>query len=200
MAIDFTLYATFAAFATFGAVVRTLLGIYKAYNTFPEFTVNWKRISFEIIASIFFGTFGIIMLNELHVFTFGLTIAAAIAGLLGADTINLITKKLGLTKGLQVIVSEQQMVNADLNDREVRAIDYVSRAGKINNSVYQKINFTSHDVAKKELQKLVNKGRLKKVGNNRRTHYVRQVSENQLKNQLGQLRVVSRAPEERYRR
>lgn len=186
MAVDLFLYLTFAAFAAFGAVVRAMLGIYKAYNTFPDFKIEWRRILFEIFASIFFGTFGVIALKELGWFEFALTFTAMFAGLLGADTIKLITKRFGLTKGLEVTVSRQQMQNADLNDREVRAMEYVKRYGKLTNSIYQKVNFVSHDIAKRDLATLVTKGKLQKVGSNRNIQYVER--------RPGNLRVVSGTP------
>src|SRR3989304_7981243 len=83
MPIDLLLYATFAVFATFGAVVRAGLGIYKAYSTFPDFQVEWKRIFVGIAASVMFGTFSVIALQELGMFDYALNFAAMFAGLLG---------------------------------------------------------------------------------------------------------------------
>ncbi len=187
MAVDLFLYLTFAAFAAFGAVVRAMLGIYKAYNTFPDFKIEWRRILFEIFASIFFGTFGVIALKELGWFEFALTFTAMFAGLLGADTIKLITKRFGLTKGLEVTVSRQQMQNADLNDREVRALEYAKNQNRITNRVYQKINQTSPTVAKKELARLVRRGRLVRVGSFKKTYYSPSRIQDEMKNRTGRL-------------
>src|SRR3972149_4502235 len=108
--IDLMLYAAFAGFAAFGAAVRTMLGIYKAMNTYPDFVPEWKRIFLEIIFSVGFGMFGVILLQQFNWFPEApLNVAAAVAGLFGADTIRVVTKKFGLTKGLEVTVSKQQM-------------------------------------------------------------------------------------------
>lgn len=175
MAIDFALvlpYLAFVGFAAFGAMARTLFGIYRAYNTMPVFAVEKRRVGFEILASIFFGIFSVLILREIGLFQFGLNIAALVAGFLGADLTNLISKKLGLTKSLQVVVSRQQMENADLNERQVKAIGYVKAKGRITNKEYQRINQIAHDSAKRELDSLVKKSRLLKMGYNKNTHYI----------------------------
>lgn len=174
MAIDFALvlpYLAFVGFAAFGAMARTLFGIYRAYNTMPVFAVEKRRVGFEILASIFFGIFSVLILREIGLFQFGLNIAALVAGFLGADLTNLISKKLGLTKSLQVVVSRQQMENADLNERQVKAIGYVKAKGRITNKEYQRINQIARDSAKRELNSLVKRGKLQKAGYNKTTYY-----------------------------
>ncbi len=171
MIIDLMAVLTWALLVAFGSVVRTILGIYKAYDTYPDFRIEWKRISVELIASTFFGGFGFYFLQGLGVFNFGLELAAPVAGLLGADAVRLLTRKIGLKKDLEVIVSTQQMKNADLNDRQVRAMGYLKQEGKITNKVYQKINSVGRDVAKYELNSLVSKGRLAKFGSTKDSYY-----------------------------
>ncbi len=171
MLFDWSAIATYAVLIAFGSTVRTILGIYKAYNTYPDFQIEWKRISVEVVASVFFGAFGFYFLQGLGIFNFGLNLAAPIAGLFGADAVKLITRRFGLTKGLEVTISTQQMKYADLNDREVRALEYVNKYGKINNSVYQKINFVGPDTAKRELSVLVRKGKLVRDGSTKGATY-----------------------------
>lgn len=175
MLIDATVvmtYAAFVGFASLGAVVRSVLGVYKVYTAYPEFVLEKRRIGFEILASVLFGTFAVFLLRELGLFSFGLNVAALVAGLLGADLINLITKRLGLTKSLQVVVSRQQMGLADLNEREIKALEYAKSNGKVTNRTYQKINETTRDVARRELNQLVKTGRLLRSGDYKKTHYV----------------------------
>lgn len=175
MLIDVTVvmtYAAFVGFAALGAVVRSVLGVYKVYTAYPEFILEKRRIGFEILASVLFGTFAVFLLRELGLFSFGLNIAALVAGLLGADLMNLITKRLGLTKGLQVVVSRQQMGLADLNEREVKALDYAKANEKITNKIYQKINGADRNVATRELNHLARTGRLLRTGDHKRTQYV----------------------------
>lgn len=165
-------YAAFVGFAAFGAFTRAMFGIYRAYNTMPVFVLEKRRIGFEILASIFFGTFAVLILREIGLFQFGLNIAALVAGFLGADLTNLIAKRIGLTKSMQVIVSKQQMEFADLSERQVKALQYADAKGKITNSVYRRINEVSPTVAKKELNALVRKEKIVRVGNFKSTYYV----------------------------
>lgn len=107
--IDWEMILTFAFFSIFGAVTRAMLGIYKGYNTIPTFKVDWKRVIVEITASVFFGTFGSYLLSKIDALKFGLDVIPLVAGFLGADILSLVTKRLGLTKDLQIVVSEQQL-------------------------------------------------------------------------------------------
>lgn len=165
-------YLAFVGFTAFGAMMRAVLGIYRAYNTMPVFVLEKRRVGFEILASMLFGTFAVLVLRELNVFPLGLNIAALVAGFLGADLIGLITKRIGLTKSLQVVVSRQQMEYADMNERQVKALQYTESKGRITNKIYQKVNETTPTVAKKELAALVRKGKLFRTGYNKSTSYV----------------------------
>ncbi len=176
---------TFIGYVAFGSFIRILLGVYKAYDTFPDFQPEFKRLAAEMMFSICFGGLGLLVLSEMHVFNFGLEIAAIIMGVLGPDTIRIITKKVGIIKPTEAIVSEQQMKNADLSGREIRALEYVKRYGRITNKIYQKLNQIDHDIAKKELHILVEKGRLMRTGYNKNSQYTI-VSE-----EPGHLRAVS---------
>ena len=81
----------FMAYALFGAVTRTLFGIYKSYTVSPKAKVKvlWKRVAIEIVASMFFGSFSAILLQEIGAFEYSQILAAIIAGFLGADLITL---------------------------------------------------------------------------------------------------------------
>ena len=168
----FLTYASFLGMALFGAVMRTLIGLYKAYTTYPDFEPSRVRMGVEILASTAFGLFATLILSEMGVFKFGLVLTALFAGLLGSDLIGLITKKLGLTKSMNVVLSERQMKDADLTENQARAMQYARMKGSIDNSIYRKINQTTHDVSKNELQSLVRKGRLSRTGKTRGVRYV----------------------------
>jgi predicted HTH transcriptional regulator len=54
----------------------------------------------------------------------------------------------------------------------MNAMEYVLAQGRITNGVYQKINNTTCDVAKYELKSLVDKKKLKMVGEKKGAVYV----------------------------
>jgi hypothetical protein len=165
-------YASFLGIALFGAVMRTLLGLYKAYTTYPDFTPSKVRMGVEILASTCFGLFATLILDEMGVFKFGLFLMALFSGFLGADLIGLITKKLGLTKSMNIVLSERQMKDADLTENQARAMQYARMKGEITNKVYQRINLTDQSASKKALRSLVLKGRLTMTGSQKGTRYV----------------------------
>jgi hypothetical protein len=171
MIFDFDLVLQLLFFTAFGAIVRASLGIYKAYSSLPSLTIDWKRIVVEILASMFFGTFGLNLFYEITKTTWGLSAGALIAGLLGADIINLVTKRIGLTKGLQIIVAEEQLKYSGLNERQVAALIYLKTHDRLTNDVYQKINSVTSITAKRDLTELVRVGRLRKRGRGRSTYY-----------------------------
>jgi hypothetical protein len=164
-------YASFLGFALFGSFCRAMFGLYRAYTTFPDFVPEKARIGVEIVASTFFGLLATVILREMNLLNYALPVVALIAGLLGADLISLITKKLGVSKGMQVILSERQMQDADLSDRQVRAMRYARENGSISNSIYQKINDAGPRTANADLQSLVRKGRLSKKGRTKDVRY-----------------------------
>lgn len=175
-------YASFLGFALFGSLMRTLFGLYRAYSTYPDFRPEKARMAVEMVASTCFGIFAALILQELKVFSFGLNIMALVAGLLGADLIGLITKKLGVTRSMQIVLSRQQMDNADLTDKQVRTMEYAKSHGSITNRVYQTINGTGPDMAKKDLHSLVKKGRLSKIGHTKDVRYVPLAQKNPVPN------------------
>ena len=167
---------TFLLLAGFGAVTRAVLGIYKAYTEFYIVTIDWKRVIFEIAASMFFGSFGIYLLSEITKQAFGwqgfgLQVGALVAGFLGADIINIVTKKLGATKGLNIVVAEEQLKFVGLNQNQVNALVYLRDHNRITNEIYQKMNSVSHATATRDLTKLVSKGKLRKAGKGKNIYY-----------------------------
>lgn len=168
---DLIAILTFMLYSTLGSVTRTLFGIYKVYTTIPDFNLDMKRVVVEVLASIFFGTFGVILLSGIGSFNYELKIAALIAGFIGADIINLVTKKIGLTKGLEIRLTEEQIALAEFNPRQIRALKYLETHKRITNKIYQTLNQTTPITAKKDLAQLVRKGKLRKCGKGKATYY-----------------------------
>ncbi|MGA9347175.1 MAG: helix-turn-helix domain-containing protein [Anaerolineae bacterium] len=59
-----------------------------------------------------------------------------------------------------------------LNERQVKAMGYVSQHGRVTNREYQELCGISRSTAKKELQALVMRGLLQQQGAGRYAHYV----------------------------
>ena len=171
MPIDIVLIATFVAYSSFGAVTRTVFGVYRAYSNFMSFKISWQRVAIEILASMLFGTFGAMLLNELGVWKIGISIAAILAGFFGADVITLLTKKFGLSKGIDVKVVES-VEYPNLNIKQQKAVQYMKKNGSITNTIYQKINQVSNNSAKWDLRILAAKKIIKKIGNGRSASYI----------------------------
>lgn len=159
-------------YAMLGSCVRVTWGIYKAYTTLLGVRIAWKRIFVELLAGIVFGIFGGVLLSTIGVFSIGMSLGTLVASLLGANVIELIAKKFGWSKKMDVVVSEQQLGFAELNSRQISAVQYVKAQGSITNRTYQKINQTTKDVAKYELAALVRKRKLKKIGKGKGVHYI----------------------------
>jgi len=170
-AIPFDMIIIYAIFSVFGAIGRALLGIYKGYTEIPMFEIDRKRIGVEVLASVFFGTFGAYILSRLNLFPFPFDVVALLAGFFGADIISLATKKLGLTGGLHIVVSEQQVALAEFNNRQIAALNFLKNHDRITNRMYQRLNDVSNNVAKWELSHLVRKGRLSRSGKGKNTYY-----------------------------
>lgn len=166
------LILTILPYAMLGSGVRVIWGVYKAYTSFLSVDLKLARVVVEFLASVMFGIFGGVILSAVGIFTIGASLGTLVSSLLGANVIDLIAKKFGWSKKMEVVVSDQQLSFADLNQRQVNAMQYVKSQGKITNRIYQKINKTTRDVAKYELASLVKKGRLKKVGRTKDISYV----------------------------
>jgi len=159
-------------YAMIGAAVRVGWGMYKAYTAYVGIEVAYKRIIVEFLAGMMFGIFGGVLLSTVGIFTIGMNLGTMVSSILGAHVIELIARKFGWSKKMEVIVSDQQLEFADLNPRQVNALQYVKSKGRITNKVYQKLNRTTKDVAKYELMALVRKKNLKKVGKTKDVYYV----------------------------
>jgi hypothetical protein len=163
---------TVIAYAACGASIRLLWGVYNAEETFLNLQLSRKRLFFEFFVSMVFGMFGGQFMTDAGMTKIGICLSAMVSSLLGANVVNVITKKFGYSKDLKVIVSDQQLQFTEFNPRQVNAMEYARINGKITNQIYQKINQTTHDVAKYELSALVSRKKLKRIGTNNSTKYV----------------------------
>jgi hypothetical protein len=164
---------TFMVYALFGAATRTLFGIYKSYTSSPKAKIKilWKRVAIEIVASMFFGSFSAILLQEIGAFEYSQILAAVIAGFLGADLITLISRKVGLTSSMKIMVTKEQMDMLGFNARQRKALEYLNEHGTITNDVYQELNKTSHRSASNDLTRLAKSNKIKKHGIGKGTYY-----------------------------
>ena len=162
---------TVIAYAACGASIRLMWGVYNAEETFLNLQLSRKRLVFEFLVSLVFGLFGGQFMTDAGMTKIGICLSAMVSSLLGANVVNVITKKFGYSKDLKVIVSDQQLQFTEFNPREVNAMEYVKINGKITNQIYQKINQTTRDVARYELNALVRKKKLKQIGRNRGASY-----------------------------
>jgi hypothetical protein len=163
---------TVIAYAACGASIRLLWGVYNAEETFLNIQLSRKRLFFEFFVSMVFGMFGGQLMTDLGIIKIGVSLGAMVSSLLGANVVNVITKKFGYSKEMKVIVSDQQLQFTEFSPRQMNAMEYVRINGKITNQIYQKINQTTCDVAKYELKSLANKKKLKPVGKTRGIFYV----------------------------
>jgi uncharacterized membrane protein YsdA (DUF1294 family) len=159
-------------FAVCGALMRVIYGIYKAYASYLDIKVSKKRLAIEFVMSVWFGFVGGAFLTESKVITLGINLGTFVSSVLGANVVDLIVKKFGFSKKMEVIVSDQQLRFPEFNSREINAIGFVKKEGKITNKIYERINSASRDVARHELGSLANKKMLKRVGKNKGTYYV----------------------------
>jgi len=155
-----------------GSVLRIVWGMYKLFDSYLDIRLSWRRITMEFLVDMLFGTFGGMFLSQLGIFTLGVSLGSLVSSLLGANVVDLIAKKFGFSKKMEVILSDQQLEFPELNSREINAIEYVRSQGKITNIVYQRINRTTCDIAKHELNSLVVKGKLKKIGKTKGACYI----------------------------
>ena len=172
MAIGLEVLPVILLYVTVGASVRAVWGVYKVYTTYLFIRIKWVRVLTEIIAGIFFGLFGAFTLSSLVPIQFGIELAGLFSAVLGANVINILAKKFGVTKHFEVVVSDQQLGVGELNNRQLNAIEFAKREGKITNGVYQKINNVGRSTAKWELKKLVEKHAMKQVKSGKGTAYI----------------------------
>jgi len=152
--------------------MRVLWGVYKAEESFLNLQLSGKRLVFEFLVSTLFGIFGGGLLTDLGIMKVGIGLGTLVSSLLGANVVDIIAKKFGLSKKMEVIVSDQQLGFTEFNPREMNALEYVKIRGKITNQNYQEINRTTRDIARYELNTLVSRKKLKQIGKNRGACYV----------------------------
>jgi ATP-dependent DNA helicase RecG len=69
-------------------------------------------------------------------------------------------------------LTDQRLAEFGLNDRQIKAVVFVKEHGKISNQEYQKFLSVSKPTATRDLEELLKKGVLEKVGTTGRgTHY-----------------------------
>ncbi|MBI4448666.1 hypothetical protein HY641_01405 [Candidatus Woesearchaeota archaeon] len=94
-----------------GAIIRVLFGLRKAYDK-KRFRVDWMRVLIELISSMLFGGFALYALVSVGMARFALSPAAgAIAGLLGADLLNSLAKRVS-QRTLSVDLSPKKSLHA----------------------------------------------------------------------------------------
>lgn len=167
-------FAAIVPYILLGSLLRIVWGMYKTFSSFLNIQLSWRRIVMEFTVDMLFGAFGGIFLSQLGIFKLGVSLGSLVSSLLGANVVDLVAKKFGVTGKMNIILSDQQLKFPDFNPREINAITYVKSQGKITNKIYENINQTTHDVAKHELNSLTHKGILKKVGEGRGVYYVSQ--------------------------
>jgi uncharacterized membrane-anchored protein YitT (DUF2179 family) len=155
-----------------GASIRIVWGMYRAFNSFLSLHLSWRRLLAEFMVSVLFGMFGGVALSQLGIFSLGISLGSMVSSLLGANVVDLIAKKFGFSKKMEVIVSDEQLGFTEFNQRQINAMTYVRAQGKITNKIYQRINNTTRDVARHELDSLVSKGKLKRIGKSKGAYYV----------------------------
>ena len=173
---DFSLISLALVYASIGALARTLFGLFKAYNgtvDIRQFRFNWRRVVLEICVSVILGTVGIIIISEAgwSAPLLGIKSLALLGGLLGPDILKFITKKMGVTKAFDIRFTDEQVLLAEFNPRQIEALKYIRDNKMITSSIYQKINQTSTITAKRDLSQLARKKKVKRVGRGKATHY-----------------------------
>jgi len=160
-----------ASYAVFGAVMRILWAVWKAEESVLNIRLSGKRLVFEFLVSFLFGIFGGQLVTDLGLFKVGINLATIVSSLIGANVVDVIAKKFGFTKKMEAIVSDQQ-ITSGLNFREANAMEFVKINRTITNMLYQKINSTTHDIAKHELDFLVQCRKLRRMGTRNLTYYI----------------------------
>jgi ATP-dependent DNA helicase RecG len=69
------------------------------------------------------------------------------------------------------IFNEKYLQSLDLNERQVKAVLYVKEKRRITNKEYQDINNTSDRTASRDLENLISKEILKRIGDKKGAYY-----------------------------
>ena len=159
-------------YAILGAGVRALFGIYKAYQENEFVQLDYQRLTIEVVSAVFFGLFTVSLLSDMGFLSekVGPKTVALIAGLFGADLMNVLAKRVGVSKGFSFAVQRLPAYKG-LNVRQRRALQY-ALSGGISNDEYQRLNKVRDAIAQRDLSGLAKRGFLKKAGSGRGTRYV----------------------------
>ena len=175
----FELLAPFAPFAVLllyalaGSFVRLFYAMYKEYAKLPRGSISPERMAMELIAGCVFGMVGGLLMDSMGVLKMGVGIGTVVSAVLGPNVIELVAKKFGWTKKLDVApLSDEELAMPDLNARQINGLQYATRAKRLTNGAYQKLNGVTLDAAKHDLASMVEKGRLKMVGSAKGAYYV----------------------------
>jgi len=66
------------------------------------------------------------------------------------------------------IYTEEYLKNLGLNERQIKAVEYVKKSGSITSGEYQKLNNTTRYTASRDLAKLVKLGIFNRIGRGKR--------------------------------
>jgi len=169
-------FAPFVAlllYALAGSFVRLFYSMYKAYAAMPHGSLSPGRIAMELLAGCVFGMVGGMLLDSMGVLKMGVGLGTALSAVLGPNAIELVAKKFGWSKKLDVAaLTDEQLAMPDLNPRQINGLQYAKQAKRITNTAYQRLNNVTHDEAKYDLAKMVSTGRLKMVGSKKGAYYV----------------------------
>ena len=69
-------------------------------------------------------------------------------------------------------LTDEVLANLNLNERQLKAVAYIKRAGKIANSKYQQLTGATRKTATRDLDELVGKDIFIRVGEKRGSHYI----------------------------
>jgi len=162
---------TFVWYALLGASIREVWGIWRAYETFLDVKLAWKRIAITWGFAWFFGSIGGLILTNFGIFPLGAELAALFAGILSGNSINFLAKKLGFAQKMEVPVCKEQ-IQTDLKPRQVNALQVAKKEGRITTQVQQRVGTVTRRAAQYDLQKLVDRGMLRQRGHGRGAYYV----------------------------
>jgi len=169
----FAPFAVLLLYALAGSFVRLFYSMYKAYAAMPHGSVSPERMAMELLAGMVFGMVGGMLLDSMGVLKLGVGMGTVLCAILGPNAIELVAKKFGWSKKLEAaVVTDEQLQAPDLNARQINGLQYATRAKRLTNTAYQRLNNVSHDEAKYDLAGLVSKGRLRMVGSKKGAYYV----------------------------
>ncbi len=79
---------------------------------------------------------------------------------------------IGPGKAFEKAIEDQKLHKLDLNDRQKKAIEYIKKEGKLTRPIYCQISEIGPTYAKKEINDLIEKRVLRRMGGSKSTYYV----------------------------